>query len=108
VLWPSRIVYDRVQIEFPLDAAALGAFVGEYRDEQGAVSVIRRTANGIELVMPAGHKAPLPPDSPTSFFVRGYGGLTVSFEASAQRELEILHWMLQDHTMTARRIKASD
>ncbi len=78
--------------------------MGDYRDDSGGVAGIRRQGNGLMLLMPAGHKAPLTPESPTSFFVVGYSALTVAFELDARKTAHTLIWTLSGKKTTARRI----
>ena len=99
----EQLPMEPIQKEFSLAPAALEAFVGEYRDGSGAITSIKRQSDQLLLLMPAGHKAPLTPDSPNSFFVRGFAGLTASFELDAHGRATVLHWTLSGKTITAHR-----
>jgi hypothetical protein len=92
------------RVEFALDSASLDGYVGDYRDDTGAVASIRRNGSGLVFLMPAGHKAPLTPESPTSFFVVGYAELAVAFEIDATKSPRTLVWTLSGKTTTARRV----
>ncbi len=92
-----------IQTEIHLDPSTLDAYLGDYQDAAGAITGIRRQPDGLMLLMPAGHKAPLTPASPTSFFVRGYPGLTVSFDDYRNGRFGTVNWTLNGQTITARR-----
>lgn len=88
-----------------LEPEMLDRFLGDYRDDDGQVSRIQRDDRaGLVLVMPAGHKAPLTAESQTSFFVRGYAGLTVTFAIDASGKTQSLTWTLNGESTVARRI----
>jgi CubicO group peptidase (beta-lactamase class C family) len=98
---------EAAHVALALAPALLDGYVGEYRDDTGGVASIRRREGGLVLLMPAGHKAPLTPESPTSFFVVGYSALTVTFELDADRKARSLVWTLAGKATAARRVDAS-
>ena len=102
----ESVPLEATPVEFALDPELLDGYVGDYRDDAGGVAGIWRNGGALMLLMPAGHKAPLTPESATSFFVVGYSGLTVTFELDARKRAHTLVWTLTGKATTARRVDA--
>ena len=104
ILRPS-LPLDQTKTAIALDAAILDKYLGDYRDESGGIARIQRNVAGLVLTMPAGYRAPLTPESATSFFVRGFAGLTVIFAIDEFEKVQSLTWTLNGNPIIARKIE---
>lgn len=104
ILRPS-LPLDVTPAETRLDVTLLTGYASDYRDDGGGIARILHDGAQLVLVMPAGHKAPLTPEDATSFFVRGYPGLTVVFELDASGNPQSLTWTLSGKATVAHRVR---